>query len=362
MDAKKRIAVDVMGGDLGCEVAVRGAVKGAKDFDIPVLLVGNESEILPVLKSMNVAQGDLIKVEHAPDVITMEDSPSLAIRGKRKASVRVAFECIKEGKAYGMMGPGNTGALMASGLSVCGTLAGIQRPAIATAIPRVNNKPIVLLDSGANVDCNRNQLVTFALMGSVYAKVALKIQDPKVALVSNGGELCKGTDLLRSTALHLSKNKEINFVGYVEGKNIFGNDIDVAVCDGFVGNIMLKTIEGMVFYLGDMLKASAKGHPLAGLGMLIAKPVVKTVFRDLLNTPECSAAPLLGLNYPAVVLHGASKEPAFRAGLKATSNFVEGNILDMIKDSIMEADFETNAGFDSSVWKEIEENLKRKKS
>ncbi len=357
---RKRIAVDVMGGDFGSSVAIRGVVKAAKEFQIPVILVGNEEEIHNTLNQMQEPVSDLIQVQHAPDVITMEDSPSLAIRGKRKASIRVAFETVKEGRAFGVMGPGNTGALMAAGLVVAGTLPGIQRPAIATRIPRINNKPVVLLDSGANVDCNRDQFITFALMGSVYANVAFNCQNPRVALLSNGEELCKGTDIVRSTAIFLSKKKNINFVGYIEGRSMMRDLADVVVCDGFVGNIVLKTMEGMVSFIFDLLRDSVKRNFWGKIGLLLAKPTIKSIFKKKLSTPECSSAPLLGLNYPAMVLHGSSKEDAFYYGLRDTSDFVEKNIVNIIKESLLDADFDSNSSFEPNMWKEIENDLKRK--
>lgn len=358
---RKRIAVDVMGGDFGSSVAIKGTVRSAKDFQIPVVLVGNEEEILKTLDELNEKPGDLIQVQHAPDVITMEESPSLAIRGKRKASIRVAFETVKEGRAFGVMGPGNTGAMMAAGLAVCGTLPGIQRPAIATRIPRIDKEPLILLDSGANVDCNRDQLITFALMGSVYASVAYNNDNPRVALLSNGEELCKGTDIIRSTALFLSKKKDINFTGYVEGRGIMRDMADVVVCDGFVGNVVLKTMEGMVTFIFDLLKKSVKKSLLGSFGLFLAKPVIKSIFKEKLSTPENASAPLLGLNYPAMVLHGSSKEDAFYYGLKSTSDFVEGNITDMIKEALLDVDFDSNANLEASMWKEIENDLKKKR-
>lgn len=363
---RKRIAVDVMGGDFGSSVAIKGTVKAAKDFNIPVILVGNEDEILSTLKNLGEEPSSLIEVQHAPDVITMEESPSLAIRGKRKASIRVAFEVVKEGRAFGVMGPGNTGALMAAGIAVCGTLPGIQRPAIASRIPRIDKSPLILLDSGANVDCNKNQLITFALMGSVFASVAYeneyKKESPRVALLSNGEELCKGTEIIRGAALYLSKKKDLNFIGYVEGRGIMRDIADVVVCDGFVGNVVLKTMEGMVTFIFDLLKKSVKKSILGSFGLFLAKPVIKSIFKEKLSTPENASAPLLGLNYPAMVLHGSSKEDAFYYGLKSTSDFVEGNITDMIKEALLEVDFDSNANLEANMWKEIENDLRKKRN
>ncbi|MGI6680228.1 MAG: phosphate acyltransferase PlsX [Bdellovibrionota bacterium] len=358
---RKRIAVDVMGGDLGSSVVIKGTVRAAKDFNIPIILVGIEEEIFNTLKEMGETESELIKVQHSPDVIAMEESPSLAIRGKRKASIRVVFETVKEGRAFGVMSPGNTGAMMAAGLAVCGTLPGIQRPAIATRIPRIDKAPLILLDSGANIDCNRNQLIAFALMGSVFASVAYKIDFPRVALLSNGEELCKGTDIIRSTALYLSKKKDINFIGYVEGRGIIKDMADVVVCDGFVGNIVLKTMEGMVSFIFDLLKVSAKKRILGSIGLFLAKPVIKSILKEKLKLSENSTAPLLGLNIPAMVLHGASKEEAFYYGLKSTSDFVEANISEIIKEALLDIDFDSNSYLEADVWKEIESDIKRKR-
>jgi phosphate acyltransferase len=327
------VAVDAMGGDYGSGVVVEGAIAAAEEFKIKSIIVGFEEEIKERLQKLNALNNPYVSVVNAPEFIDMNDSPSVAIKGKSKSSIRIAFQLVKEGKASSVVSPGNTGAVMAAGVYVSGTLPGIVRPAIATLIPKtIGTKPTVLLDSGANVDCQAYQLVQFALMGYYYAKVALgsDITDkeskegysPRVALLSNGSELSKGTDIIRSAAFTLSEMKDINFIGYVEGRDIPKDIADVVVCDGFVGNVILKSMEGTVELVVDSLKKYAEEGTLRSkIGMWLAKPVFKTLFKEKFDPSAYGGAPLLGLNDIVIICHGSSNNRAIKNAIRIAHQY-----------------------------------------
>lgn len=329
------IAVDAMGGDHGPRVVVEGAVMAARRDGISSIIVGNQEEIEPLLKGYALSDRSLISVHHASQFIQMDESPGLAIRGKPDSSIRVAFELVNDGKASAVVSPGNTGAIMAAGVFVGGTLPGIARPAIASLIPKgVGATPTVLLDSGANTGCQAFQLVQFALMGSQYAKSALGIESPRVALLSNGTEVSKGNDIIRSAAMMLSEIEGLNFKGYVEGRDIAKDVVDVVVCDGFVGNIVLKAMEGSVGLVIDSVKASMEHSLRAKIGLWLAKPVLKSVFKDKLDPSAYGGAPLLGLGQIAIKCHGSSKSRAIMNGIRVARKFVEEDVLQQLNTSL----------------------------
>ncbi len=329
------IAVDAMGGDHGPKVVVEGAVMAARRDGISSIIVGNQEEVEPLLRGYALNDRSLISVHHASQFIQMDESPGLAIRGKPDSSIRVAFELVSEGKASAVVSPGNTGAIMAAGVFVGGTLPGIARPAIASLIPKgVGAAPTVLLDSGANTGCQAFQLVQFALMGNQYAKSALGIESPRIALLSNGTEVSKGNDIIRSAAMMLSEVEGLNFRGYVEGRDIAKDVVDVVVCDGFVGNIVLKAMEGSVGLVIDSVKASMEHSLRAKIGLWLAKPVLKSVFKDKLDPSAYGGAPLLGLGQIAIKCHGSSKSRAIMNGIRVARKFVEENVLQQLHTSL----------------------------
>lgn len=360
------IAVDVMGGDHGPGVVIEGAVAAWMNLGISVALVGHESEITSHLRSINArisTDGESgVSVIHAPEVITMEDSPSRAIRTKPRSSVRVAFELVRDGKASAVVSPGNTGAMMAAGLFVVGTLPGIARPAIASLIPRVGGKPpVVFLDSGANIDCHASQLVQFALMGNFYAVSALGIRTPRVALLSNGTESTKGTDIIRSTAMYLSELDEIDFVGYVEGRDIAKDVADVVVCDGFTGNIVLKTMEGSVELVIDSIKEYVERSARGKLGMWLAKPVFKSLFGEKLDPSAYGGAPLLGLAENGIVCHGASKQRAITNAIRVAQRLVSERLVNRLEEALSALDPKLPDGQDEDIWNRMEQRFSKRK-
>lgn len=304
------VAVDAMGGDLGSKVAVEGAVE-ALSLGVKSILVGDEKELKSYLSDLGIK--DEIGVIHAPDVINMMESPSKAIRSKPNASIIRAFSLAHKGEACGLVSAGNTGAMMVAGLFVSRTLPGIDRPAIATLIPRVMGQgSTILLDSGANTECHSFQLVQFALMGVSYAKAIFNIENPTVGLLCNGTEPSKGTDLIRSAYSVLSEQKEVNFIGFVEGKDIVRGKVDIVVCDGFVGNVVLKAMEASAELVIESIKSVANDDFLAKLGLGVAKPAISKLFHEKLDPNAYGGAPLLGLNDIALVCHGSSNARAFK--------------------------------------------------
>ncbi len=341
------VAVDAMGGDHGPRVVVEGAVAAAREFGVSAILVGDEREISELLKVCD-PEGTLpLSVQHASQVVGMDESPGLAIRGKQDSSVRVAFELVSQGRASAVVSPGNTGAIMAAGVFVSGTLPGIARPAIASLIPKgVSGTPTVLLDAGANTGCHAFQLVQFAIMGQYYAEAALGCVSPRIALLSNGTELAKGNDIIRSAAMMLSELEGVNFIGYVEGRDIAKDVVDVVVCDGFVGNIVLKAMEGCVGLVTDSMKAVSQTSWRGKLGLWLARPVLRTVFKDKLDPSAYGGAPLLGLGQIAIKCHGSSSSRAVMNGIRVAQRFVEHGVLERLHAALQQLDVK-NAGVDA---------------
>ena len=328
-----------MGGDHGPKVVVAGAVEAARLFNIPSILVGDERQLKELLAAASGSDQLPISIHHASQVISMDESPGLAIRGKQDSSIRVAFELVAEGKASAVVSPGNTGAIMAAGVFVGGTLPGIARPAIASLIPKgLSGTPTVLLDSGANSGCQAFQLVQFALMGHHYAMAALGVQKPRIALLSNGTELAKGNDIIRAAAMMLAELEGIHFIGYVEGRDIARDVVDVVVCDGFVGNIVLKAMEGSVGLVVDSIKAMVESSPRAKIGLWLAKPVLKKVFKEKLDPSAYGGAPLLGLGHIAIKCHGSSSSRAVMNGIRVAQKFVDESVMQKLSAALSSLD------------------------
>ncbi len=357
------VAVDVMGGDLGLSVVVQGAVRAWRELGIRSILVGKENQITKSLQALKAQSEAGISVCHAQDVVAMEDLPSAAIRGKEDSSIRIAFELVAEGKASSVISPGNTGAMMAAGVFVCGTAPGIARPAIASLLPRMGGlPPVVFLDSGANVDCHAFQLVQFALMGKYYAQMALACESPRVALLSNGSELQKGNDLIRSAAMTLSQNKDIDFVGYVEGRDISRNCADVVVCDGFLGNIVLKAMEGSAELVFDSIKGCIENSIRGKIGIWLATPLLKKLFKEKLDPSSYGGAPLLGLNNVAIVCHGSSNSWAIFNGIRVADKFVREGLIQKLEKSLGSLEVKGPDVFEDGLWERMGKRFERKRN
>jgi glycerol-3-phosphate acyltransferase PlsX len=339
ISANLPVAVDAMGGDLGPRVVVEGAVAAAKDFRIPSILVGDEQQLTGELARLDPSRSLSISIHHASQVVGMDEAPGLAIRGKQDSSVRVAFELVSSARASAVVSPGNTGAIMAAGVFVSGTLPGIARPAIASLIPKGGAaNPTVLLDAGANTGCHAFQLVQFALMGHYYAEAALGCAKPRIGLLSNGTELAKGNDIIRSAAMILSELEGVNFIGYVEGRDIARDVVDVVVCDGFVGNIVLKAMEGCVGLVTDSIKDAARSSLRAKVGLWLARPVLRKVFKEKLDPSAYGGAPLLGLGQVAIKCHGSSSARAVMNGIRVAQRFVEQGVLNSLQGALQQLD------------------------
>jgi glycerol-3-phosphate acyltransferase PlsX len=305
------IAVDAMGGDHAPGEIVKGTVQAAALMDIEVILVGDSARLETELLKHQGPQ-DKIKIQHAGQVVGMDEHPALALKNKKDASISVATQLVKGKKADALVSCGNTGAQMAAALLVLGRMKGIERPAIATLLPGKTG-PTVLLDVGANVDVKPTHLVQFALMGSAYGEIALGKPQPCVGLLSNGEEETKGNQVTITTHSELKSRAGLNFIGNVEGRDFFNGRVDVVVCDGFIGNIIIKTMEGFTSWMMERL--SAQGVEQA-----------RDMFKDL-DYSQIGGAPLLGVEGVSIVCHGSSKSQAVVNGIRMAQKSVEADIV-----------------------------------
>ena len=312
MNNRPVVAVDVMGGDNAPSHEIAGAVMAARRWQIPIVLVGKSASIELELSKLNIQGLDVI-IENASEIVGMHDSPSDAVRKKKDSSIRVAFELVHKGTADAVVSTGNSGATMAAGMFVLKRIAGIDRPAIATLVPNLKDETLVL-DVGGNVDCKPQHLVQFALMGSVYASQMLGKSTPRVGLLSNGEEDSKGNELTRE-AKRVLKQTSLNYIGYIEGRDIYNGRVDVVVCDGFVGNVVLKVSEGLVEAIGTMLRKEFRSRLWSRVGYLLAKPALKA-FRRKVDYAEYGGAPLLGIQGTAMICHGSSSPRAIMNAVK----------------------------------------------
>ena len=301
-----------MGGDHSPAHEVDGAVMAARRWQIPIVLIG-QTELLAQELANHDTQGLDIRVEHASEVVGMHDSASDAVRRKKDSSIRVAFNLLKEGRVNAVVSAGNSGATMAVGMFVLKRIQGIDRPAIATVVPNLKDQTLVL-DVGGNVDCKPPHLVQFALMGSVYASQMLGKPSPRVGLLSNGAEESKGNELTRE-ANQILKRTSLNYVGYTEGRDIYNANVDVVVCDGFVGNVVLKVSEGLAEAIGSILREEFSSRFLSKLGYLLARPALKA-FKKKVDYAEYGGAPLLGVQGTAMICHGSSNPQAIMNAIK----------------------------------------------
>jgi glycerol-3-phosphate acyltransferase PlsX len=319
-----RIAVDVMGGDHGCGVIIAG-VKAALEENkeiTRIYLVGNKAEIHAALPPRGF-RDHRVRIIHASEVVEMEDKPAIALRKKKDSSIARAAELVSEGKADALISLGNTGGIFAAGTFKVGRIEGVDRGCIATVIPRPTNE-FVLLDSGANVECKPFHLAQFAVMGSVYSREVLKRKNPRVGILSIGSEDSKGNELTLE-AFKLCKKLDLNFIGNVEGHDLFKDHVDVVVCDGFVGNIVLKTCESLAVGMFTMLKRELMHTAQRQLGAYLAKGAFHAIRRRM--DPEIyGGAPLLGFNGLVFKAHASARERAVTSAIRVTANAVKTQI------------------------------------
>jgi glycerol-3-phosphate acyltransferase PlsX len=327
------IVVDAMGSDKAPEPEVRGAVLAARQFGVRVHLVGPEDRLRPILRHALRGQRLPVFIAPASEWITMDDKAAQAVRSKRDSTMRVGLKMVKDGRAAGFFTAGNTGAAMATAKMVLGMLAGVDRPALAQILPTVNRVPSLLLDVGANVDCDPDNLVQFAMMGHMYAKNILRIHNPRVGLLSIGEEDSKGNALTRDTLPLLRALKGINFMGNVEGRDLFNGHSDVAVCDGFVGNVALKSIEGTAHLLSDSLRESLKSTVTSQVGALLSRRAFAE-FKKRLDYSEYGGAVLLGVRGVCIVGHGSSNEKAIMNGVRVAAEFAQAEVNSSIETAL----------------------------
>jgi glycerol-3-phosphate acyltransferase PlsX len=327
-----RVAVDAMGGDNAPVIEVEGAVAACREYGIPITLVGDRERLQAELDRCSCAGLD-IAVHHASEVVGMHDSASDAVRKKRNSSVRLAFELVKEGAACAAVSAGNSGATMAAGMFVLKRISGIERPAIAQIFPTLKGQTLVL-DVGGNVDCKPQHLVQFAMMGEVYARYAMGIADPRIGLLSNGEEDSKGNELTRESNVILRRTS-INYHGYVEGRDIFAGAVDVVVCDGFVGNVVLKLSEGLADAAGKMLKREIVKSTISKIGYLFVRSAFDR-FKKIVDYAEYGGAPLLGINGVGMICHGGSNAKAIKNAVRFAREYAKSGLTEHVTEKIAE--------------------------
>ena len=334
-----KIAVDAMGGDYAPEEVVLGAIEAVKSYSLDVVLVGDTNKIEEVLNRYGAKDNSHLSIVHASQVIDMGEHPAQAIRKKKDASIVVATQLVKDGACDAVVAPGSTGAAVTAALLGLGRIKGIERPCIATPIP--SKKGItVLLDSGANANSKPKHLVEGAIMGSHYAKYILGVGKPTVGLLNIGEEASKGNELAQATYPLLEKLKTISFYGNVEGRDIPKGTVDVVVCDGFVGNVILKFGEGMAMFIIRLVKDTIKSSGfIAKLGALAVYPALRTL-KKRLDFTEYGGAPLLGVDGSFIICHGSSKAKAIKNAIRVAGELAQQDVVGHIRKSIEEEEVE----------------------
>lgn len=331
-DKRVRIALDAMGGDHAPDAIVAGALLAAREMPVDILLVGDEEKITRILEAEG-AVPDGVSVFHAPDVISMGAHPVEAVKRQKESSIVVGARLVKEGLADALVSAGSTGAAMAASLLIWGRIKGVDRPAIGAALPGLRG-PVLLLDAGAQVDCRPSHLVQFAVMGSTYAERVLGVTRPRVGLLNIGEEESKGCELVLETYPRLKELPEIHFIGNVEGRDIMTGAVDVVVCDGFVGNVVLKFAEGMGAMVSDLLKQTILQSNRAKLGGILLRPALRSIWRTMDYT-EYGGAPLLGVRGVSIISHGASNGKAIRNALRVARESVLAQIVSAIERQVV---------------------------
>ncbi len=332
------IAVDAMGGDHAPKSEVEGAVRAARNLGVRVLLVGQEPLLRRELAAHDGYEDLPIDIVHASERVTMADSAARAVRTKRDSSMRVASRLVRDGVAQGFVSAGNTGAVMATAKMVQGVVPGVDRPALAGAFPTVSGSPVVVVDVGANVDCSPRMLAQFAVMGEIYSRVILRAPKPRVGILSIGEEEHKGNEVTRS-ATPILKTLNLNFIGNVEGRDIFEGKVDVIVCDGFAGNVALKVAEGVA----DMVKVLLREALEASISGKIGYAFSRTAFQEFkkrVDYSEYGGAPLLGVKGVCIICHGRSNGNAIKNAIRVAAEFCQGQINQRIETELRHSSLE----------------------
>ena len=323
------VALDAMGGDHAPHATVRGAVEACVEHGLEVFLVGPEQVLKKELARYGPVKG--LHVVHAPEIVRMDDPPTAPVRSKRESSMAVALRLVRDGLAGAFVTAGNTGAAMVAAKLILGTLAGVERPALAAPVPNIKSHTL-LVDAGANVDCKPRHLLDFAIMGHAYSQLVFGVANPRVGLLSNGEEEGKG-DRVTVAAYELLSNVKAGFVGNVEGRDIFAGSVDVVACDGFVGNVVLKTAEGLGEMVVTLLRQEAKRLPLSAVGFLLAKGAF-SAFKKRVDYAEYGGAPLLGVRGAVLIGHGRSNPKAIRNALRFAQRYGASGVVGAIEERI----------------------------
>jgi glycerol-3-phosphate acyltransferase PlsX len=323
------IAVDALGADNAPKPEVEGAIRAAKTLGIRVVLVGRKDVVERELALHDGWRSLPIEIRHASEQVTMLDSAAKAVRAKRDSSMRVASRLVREGYAQGFVSAGNTGAVMATAKMVQGMVPGVDRPALAGVFPTLIGKPVVMVDVGANVDCSAHMLAQFAVMGELYSRAILHQENPRVGILSIGEEEHKGNEVTRA-ATPLLKTLPINFIGNVEGRDIYSGKADVIVCDGFTGNVALKVSEGLVEMIKNMLQESLAATITRKIGYVLSRAAY-TDFKRRVDYSEYGGAPLLGVKGVCIICHGSSNANAIRNAIRVAAEFAGGQLNERIE-------------------------------
>jgi len=325
-----RIAVDAMGGDHAPQVNVDGAIAAAQEFGISSLLVGRSAELTRLLGEAGY-RGSEIEVVEAPDVVSMDEPATAAIRKKRNSSIRIAANCVRDGRAEGLVSAGHTGAAMVSAKMVVGTIEGVDRPALAAILPNLAGH-CLLLDVGANPDAKTQHFKEFAVMGSIYAQLLFGKKKPSIGLMSIGEEDSKGTDRTKE-AFKTLKETGLNFIGNVEGRDVFNGSVDVIVTDGFTGNVILKVSEALAEMVEKLLREEIKKTLKASVGFLLSRSAFRS-FKSRLDYSEYGGAPLLGVKGCVIICHGRSSAKAVKNAIRLAAEFSRQKLAQKIQSSI----------------------------
>jgi len=325
----KRIILDAMGTDKRPNSEILGSIKALNENDdLIIYLVGKENLLRNKLRKFQYDVNRL-KIINAEEEVEMSESPTKVLREKKKSSINVGLKLLEEEKGDAFISAGNTGAVMANSLMEIGRIKQVLRPAISTIIPTPYGETI-LIDSGANADCKPEHLLQFAVMGEVYAKLVFDKESPKIGLLSNGEEAKKGNKLTKKTNKLLKKTKFLNFIGNVEGRDILSGNVDVVVCDGFTGNIVLKTVESIFKFVYKIFKTEVSNHFLAKIGTLFLMPSLKRLLKQM-DYSEFGSAPLLGIKKPVMIAHGSSDEKAIKNSINFTYRYIKDNFTNYVK-------------------------------
>lgn len=330
------IAVDAMGSDRAPRPEIEGAILAARQYQMKVLLVGHESVLREEWAGHEAAHELPIEIVHASEKIGMQEKAATAVRAKRDSSMRVGLRLVREGQAHGFVSAGNTGAAMATAKMVLGALPGVDRPALAAVFPtEITGQACIMLDVGANVDCKPHNLEQFAIMGEIYSRYVFRHEHPRVGLLSIGEEEGKGNELTRES-YELLRKLPLNFIGNVEGRDLWNARVDVIVCDGFVGNVALKISEGLVSTVRSLLKESLKSTITSQVGALLSRRAFSD-FKKRLDYSEYGGAPLLGIKGISIVAHGSSNANAIKNAIRVAAQSAQSHVNEQIERELRRA-------------------------